>query len=152
MTHGENEFSEPLEGAVDPAIENSPIPAGQDIEAAERWWIDNVYRGDKMRQISPRAILSGMLIGGLMSVSNLYVGLKVGWTLGVTITSCIIAYVVFKSLEAIIPAYRRNPFTILENCTMTSAASAAAYIASAGLVSAIPAFYLCTGRAWASGR
>ena len=54
-----------------------------------------------MRQISPRAIVSGMLIGGLMSVSNLYVGFKVGWTLGVTITSCIIAYVVFKSLEAV---------------------------------------------------
>ena len=30
---------------------------------------------------------------------------------------------------------------------MTSAASAAAYISSAGLVSAIPALYLCTGRA-----
>lgn len=70
MTHGENEFSEPLEGAINPGGENiPPIPVGQDNEAAERWWIDNVYRGDKMRQISPRAILSGMLIGGLMSVS-----------------------------------------------------------------------------------
>ena len=99
-----------------------------DIEAADRWWIENVYRGDRMRQISVRSIVSGMLIGGVMSVSNLYVGLKTGWGLGVTITSCIIAYAVFKSLEALIPAYRRDPFTILENCTMTSAASGAAYI------------------------
>ena len=158
MTHDDDDFSGPLERITDPGSmdaenlastgEIAPVPpAGQDPEAAEQWWIDNVYRGDTMRQISPRAIVSGMLIGALMSVSNLYVGLKVGWTLGVTITSCIIAYVVFKSLEAVIPAYRRDPFTILENCTMTSAASAAAYIASAGLVSAIPALYLCTGRA-----
>ncbi len=81
-----------------------------------------------------------------MSVSNLYVGLKAGWTLGVTVTSCIIAYAVFKSLEAVIPAYRRNPFTILENCTMTSAASAAGSISAAGMVSSIPALYLLTGR------
>jgi uncharacterized oligopeptide transporter (OPT) family protein len=115
-------------------------------EAADRLWLENVYRGDKMRQLSVRAIVSGMCIGGLMSVSNLYVGLKTGWGLGVTITSCIIAYAVFRALEAIVPAYRRNPFTILENCTMTSAASAAGYISTAGLVSSIPALYLTTGR------
>jgi uncharacterized oligopeptide transporter (OPT) family protein len=90
-----------------------------------RQWLAEVYQGDKLRQFTPRAILSGMLIGGVMSVSNLYVGLKAGWGLGVTITACIIAYAVFKSLEAVVPAYRRKPFTILENCAMTSAASAA---------------------------
>jgi uncharacterized oligopeptide transporter (OPT) family protein len=147
VKHGEEEFSDPLEATIDPEIENAPlIPPKHDIEATERWWIENVYRGDKMRQISVRAIVSGMLIGGLMSVSNLYVGLKTGWGLGVTITACIIAYAVFKSLETIIPAYRRDPFTILENCTMTSAASAAGYISTAGLVSSIPALYLATGR------
>jgi uncharacterized oligopeptide transporter (OPT) family protein len=60
-------------------------------EDSDRWWMENVYRGDKMRQLSVRLIVSGMLIGGLMSVSILYVGLKAGWTLGVTVTSCIIA-------------------------------------------------------------
>jgi hypothetical protein len=40
-----------------------------------------------------------MLIGGLMSISNLYVGLKTGWGLGVTITSCIIAYAVFEAVS-----------------------------------------------------
>src|SRR3989304_2718216 len=88
-----------------------PMPAGHDAEAMDRWWVENVYRGDKMRQLTVRAIVSGMLIGGLMSVSNLYVGLKTGWGLGVTITSCIIAYAMFKALEAVVPAYRRNPYT-----------------------------------------
>jgi len=108
-------------------------------------WLRDVYQGD-VQQLSVRSIVSGMLIGGVMSVSNLYVGLKTGWGLGVTITSCIIAYGVFSALERLIPAYKKNPFTILENNTMSSAASAAGYMASAGLTSSIPALYLTTGR------
>ena len=79
-------------------------PASVDRQA--QWWLENVYQGDKVRQISVRAIVTGMLIGGVMSISNLYVGLKTGWGLGVTITACIIAYAVFSALEAIMPAYR----------------------------------------------
>ncbi len=111
-----------------------------------REWRQKVYQGDHVRQLSVRSIITGMLIGAVMSISNLYVGLKTGWGLGVTITACIIAYAVFRALAAVIPPYRRNPFTILENNTMSSAASAAGYMASAGLVSAIPALYLTTGR------
>lgn len=115
-------------------------------DADARHWLENVYQGDTMRQLSVRSIVTGMLIGGVMSISNLYVGLKTGWGLGVTITACIIAYSVFRFLETIIPRYRKDPFTILENYTMSSAASAAGYMASAGLVSAIPALYLTTQR------
>jgi uncharacterized oligopeptide transporter (OPT) family protein len=112
----------------------------------DRAWLEQVYQGDDAVQLTPRAVVTGMLIGGLMSVSNLYVGLKTGWGLGVTITACIIAYAVFKFLEQVVPAYRTRPFSTLENYTMSSAASAAGYMSSAGLVSAIPALYLTTGR------
>jgi uncharacterized oligopeptide transporter (OPT) family protein len=112
----------------------------------DRAWLAQVYQGDDAVQLTPRAVVTGMLIGGLMSVSNLYVGLKTGWGLGVTITACIIAYAVFKFLEQVVPAYRKRPFSTLENYTMSSAASAAGYMSSAGLVSAIPALYLTTGR------
>ena len=129
---------------------NHPVPAKHppfaDDREAGRWWLDNVYAGDDAVQLTPRAVVTGMLIGGLMSVSNLYVGLKTGWGLGVTITSCIIAYAVFKFLEQLVPAWRNRPFSTLENYTMSSAASAAGYMSSAGLVSAIPALYLTTGR------
>ena len=120
-------------------------PADPELDPSHEWF-KNVYQGDHVRQLSMRSIVTGMLIGGVMSVSNLYVGLKTGWGLGVTITASIIAYAVFQFLETIIPAYRKNPFTILENYTMSSAASAAGYMSSAGLVSAIPALYLTTGR------
>jgi uncharacterized oligopeptide transporter (OPT) family protein len=130
-----------------PAHQHPPFES--DREAA-RWWLDNVYAGDDAVQLTPRAVISGMVIGGVMSISNLYVGLKTGWGLGVTITACIIAYAVFRFLEQIVPAYRTRPFSTLENYTMSSAASAAGYMSSAGLVSAIPALYLTTGRtlAW----
>ena len=127
-------------------MSQQPVPSRHapfaDDRAAGRWWLDNVYAGDDAVQLTPRAVVTGMLIGGLMSVSNLYVGLKTGWGLGVTITSCIIAYAVFKLLEQL----GARPFSTLENYTMSSAASAAGYMSSAGLVSAIPALYLTTGR------
>ncbi|MEN6404981.1 MAG: OPT family oligopeptide transporter [Thermoguttaceae bacterium] len=134
----EFEFAEPSD------VVTPPEPKSYEDQA--RWWLENVYQGDQVRQFTPRAILSGMAIGGVMSISNLYVGLKTGWGLGVTITACVIAFAVFRVLEAIVPAYRRRPFTILENLTMSSAASAAGYISTAGLVSSIPALYMATGR------
>ncbi|HWV39212.1 MAG TPA: OPT family oligopeptide transporter [Vulgatibacter sp.] len=134
----------------DPSQRERPHPVPPHHESPEdaeaRRWLEEVYQGDHVRQLSVRSIVSGMAIGAVMSISNLYVGLKTGWGLGVTITACIIAYAVFKTLEAVIPAYHENHFTILENNTMSSAASAAGYMASAGLVSAFPALYLTTGR------
>ncbi|MFM7206243.1 MAG: OPT family oligopeptide transporter [Planctomycetaceae bacterium] len=117
-------------------------PPFTDDREAGRWWLANVYAGDDAVQLTPRAVITGMLIGGLMSVSNLYVGLKNGWGLGVTITACIIAYAVFKFLEQ----FGARPFSTLENYTMSSAASAAGYMSSAGLVSSVPALLLTTGR------
>ncbi len=122
-----------------------PPPFEDDREAA-RWWVENVYAGDDAVQLSVRAVVTGMVIGGVMSISNLYVGLKTGWGLGVTITACIIAYAVFKGLEQVVAAWRDRPFSILENYTMSSVASTAGYMSSAGLVSAFPALYLTTGR------
>src|SRR5277367_5354829 len=104
--------------------ESRPLDAH---EREAREWLRTVYQGDRVRQLSVRSIVTGMLIGGVMSISNLYVGLKTGWGLGVTITACIIAYAVFKALEVVIPRYREDPFTVLENYTMSSAASAAGY-------------------------
>ncbi|MGQ0633201.1 MAG: OPT family oligopeptide transporter [Planctomycetaceae bacterium] len=128
-------------------VDSSDRAGGErvDPDQAARDWLQNVYQGDDAKQLTVRAVVTGMLIGGVMSISNLYVGLKTGWGLGVTITACIIAYAVFQVLERLIPAYRDEKFTILENYTMSSAASAAGYMSSSGLVSALPALYLSAG-------
>ncbi len=51
-------------------------------EQKDRWWLENVFRGD-MPQLTLRAALTGFLLGGVLSATNLYIGAKTGWTLGV---------------------------------------------------------------------
>lgn len=110
-------------------------------EEREAYWYDNVYRGD-VKQLTARAVVMGMVIGGVMSVSNLYVGLKTGWGFGVTITAGILAYAIFKAFEKVLPG---GEFTDLENNAMQSVSSAAGFMASAGLTTAIPALLLLNG-------
>ena len=105
----------------------------------ERNWFENVYQGDKQKQLTLRAAITGMLLGAIMCVSNVYVGLKIGWSLGVAITSCILAWVIFSTLTRM---FKLGEFTILENNAMQSAASAAGAMTSAGIVNAIPALWM----------
>ena len=65
------------------------------LEQKDQWWLDNVYRGD-MPQLNLRSALTGMLLGGVLSLTNLYVGIKTGWTLGVGISSVILSFTIFK--------------------------------------------------------
>ncbi len=118
-----------------------PRPPADDAPVADhdRYWLDHVYQGDRQRQLTVRAVLTGCVIGGVMSISNLYVGLKIGWGLGVAITSAVLAFSLFSVLEKV---FKLEHFTLLENNTMQTAASAAGYMSSAGLVSAIPALFL----------
>ncbi len=110
-------------------------------EEIERDWFENVYQGDKMKQLTPRALIMGMLLGAFMTTSNIYVGLKAGWGLGVAITSCILAFAIFATLHKLFPRWF-PPFSILENNAMQSAASAGGYMTGAGLVNAIPALMM----------
>ncbi|WP_348652940.1 OPT family oligopeptide transporter [Polyangium sp. y55x31] len=107
----------------------------------EQQWLDTVYRkGEK--QLTPRAIVAGMLIGGVMCLSNLYVFFKTGWSLGVTLTACILAFAVFELLRA--AKLTRSEFTILENNAMGSVASAAGYMTGGGNMAAFGALLMVT--------
>jgi hypothetical protein len=118
----------------------------EDLKTAEdrdREWLESVYRGDKEKDLTPRAVLAGMVFGGLMSLSNLYVGLKSGWGLGVDIAAVIVIFAVFKGLRGI--GLVKQEFGLMENTIMMSVAVAASWIAPAGLVSAVPALTMLTG-------
>ena len=119
-----------------PAAETPRTP-----DEIERDWFQNVYAGDRMPQLTMRALVMGMLLGMLMSCSNVYVNLKAGWGLGVTVTCCILAYTAFAALHRFLPRLF-PPFSILENNAMQSGASAAATVSSAGLANAIPALMM----------
>jgi OPT family oligopeptide transporter len=95
-------------------------------------------------QLTVRAVLTGMALGGVMSLSNLYVALKAGWSFGVTITAGILAFSFWNLVRRGRPATR--DFGILENNAMQSVASAAGYMTGGGTVAAIPALMMLTGQ------
>jgi uncharacterized oligopeptide transporter (OPT) family protein len=63
----------------------------------DRWWLEHVYRGD-MAQLTIRSGVTGFCLGGVLSATNLYVGAKTGWTLGVGLTSVILAFAMFSAI------------------------------------------------------
>ncbi|MBI5209015.1 MAG: OPT/YSL family transporter [Elusimicrobia bacterium] len=129
---------------IDEPAEGGQVPR-KTPEDVEMNWYKTVYQGDSMPQLTLRAILMGSVLGGFMSLSNLYVGLKTGWGLGVAITACILSFAVWKSLRTALPALFGSDMSILENNCMQSTASAAGYSTGGTMCSAICAYLLVTG-------
>jgi uncharacterized oligopeptide transporter (OPT) family protein len=111
------------------------------VEEKDRWWLANIWRGD-MPQLTIRSGITGFLLGGLLSATNLYIGAKTGWTLGVGLTSVILAFAAFKVLSAMRLA---KDFTILENNAMQSIATAAGYM-TGPLISGFAAYMMITNK------
>lgn len=93
-------------------------------------------------QFTLRAVLTGMVLGGLLSICNVYAGLTIGWGLNMSITSAIIAYAFWHAMHLI---FGTRPLSILENNINQTAGTAAAAVSSAGLVAGIPALTILTG-------
>lgn len=126
-------------GIAFPDIDESTLSPEQ-LEALQ--WRREVYKGDKMRQLTLRAVLTGMALGSIVSITNIYVSLKTTWSIGATITTAIVAYAIFKGLEKVSARVRNKPYTVLENYMMASTACSAGYMNAAGLGAAIPALYM----------
>src|SRR5512140_1968790 len=107
----------------------------------DRWWAAEVYRGD-VPQLTVRSAVTGFLLGGVLSATNLYIGAKTGLTLGVGVTSVILAFAAFRAMAR---AGLAQDFTVLENNAMQSIATAAGYMTSP-LISSLAAYMLVTGR------
>ena len=116
-------------------------------EEIERQWFEQVYRGrgDSMKQLTWRAILMGSVLGGILSLTNLYIGLKSGWGMGVAITSCILSYAIWTTFVKI--GLAKTPMTVLENNCMQSTASSAGMSTGGTLISAFAAFIMLNGHA-----
>ena len=69
-----------------------------------------------------------MLLGSVLALTNLYIGAKTGWSLGVGITSVILSFALFKVLSKL---RLGSEMTILENNAMQSIATSAGYFNSA---------------------
>ena len=129
-------------------------------EQIERDWYENVYQGDHVKQLTVRAVVMGMFLGMIMACSNVYIGLKAGWSMGVTITSAVLAFTIFQAISGTIGpllmkahklplvggffqwVWPENHYSILENNCLQSTAGAAGSMTSGGLVNAIPALMM----------
>ena len=98
------------------------IPPDQVLQMTEVEWYEKIYRGEDMPQLTLRAVLMGSVLGFFLAFTNLYIGLKTGWGLGVAITACILAYAIWNTFIKI--GLAKTPMTILEtNCMQSTASS-----------------------------
>jgi OPT family oligopeptide transporter len=138
--------SEPLATSPNPVPKDDfelPVEGFQGTpEEIERQWFEKVYRGrgDSMAQLTWRAILMGSVLGGVLSLTNLYIGLKSGWGFGVAITACILSYSVWTTMCKM--GLAGSQMTILENNCMQSTASSAGYSTGGTLISAFAAYMM----------
>ena len=140
MAHAPAERSTPTEYPELPP-EFTPLPHDASPEQKDRHWFETCYMGDRMPQLTFRAVAMGAVLGMLMSVSNLYTTLKVGWSFGVAITSCVLSFVIWNTIRSIL-AGRLTNMSILENNCMQSTASAAGYSTGATIATAFGALLL----------
>ena len=108
-------------------------------EQKDRWWLENVFRGD-MAQLTLRSAATGFLLGGVLAATALYIAGKTGITIGVGLTSVILAFAIYRLMNA---AGLAQDFTILENNCTQSIATAAGYMV-APLISSLAAYMLVT--------
>jgi putative OPT family oligopeptide transporter len=131
------------EEKISPLDSGSIIVAPDPGETTDEHWFRTVYQGDKVPQLTLRAVLMGGALGALMSISNLYTMLKVGWAFGVAITACVLSFVIWRGIRLVFP--KLSDMSILENNCMQSTASAAGYSTGATVGIAFGALLLITG-------
>lgn len=106
----------------------------------DKWWFENIYRGD-LPQLTIRSALTGFVLGGVLAATALYIGGKTGITIGVGLTSVILAFAIFRLLAG---AGVCSDFTILENNCTQSIATAAGYMITP-LITSLACYMLVTG-------
>ncbi len=121
---------------------NKPLAIAPEAVAQmdEREWYERAFRGEDAAQLTARSLLMGCVLGFFLAFTNVYVGLKSGWGLGVALTACITSFTVWSTLLRV--GLVGSPMTILENNCMQSTASSAGMATTSLVVSAIPAMLL----------
>ncbi|OJA20544.1 hypothetical protein AZE42_07076 [Rhizopogon vesiculosus] len=93
------------------------------------------------QQLTVRAVLVGCMLGGIIAASNIYLGLKTGWTFGASLFGSILGFAILKPLSRAAPTFLGGGyFGPKENNVCQSAATSAG---SLGLLftSGFPAAY-----------
>ena len=110
-------------------------------EQKDRWWLENIFRGD-MPQLTIRSAVTGFLLGAVLAATALYIAGKTGITIGVGLTSVILAFAMYRIMNSMGFA---EDFTILENNCTQSIATAAGYMV-APMISSLAAYMWSRGK------
>lgn len=98
----------------------------------------------KTGELTLRALLTGLVLGALLTPANVYSGLKIGWSFNMSIIALLIGFGVWRALARVRGV---SAWTPQESNISQTTASAAASIISGGLVAPLPAYTLLTGEA-----
>jgi OPT family oligopeptide transporter len=121
-----------------------PLPENATPEEKDAHWLKYVYQGDNQAQLTVRAVVMGGLLGMLLSFSNLYTTLKIGWSFGVAITACVLSFVIWNSIRAV-SGGRVSRMSLLESNCMQSTASAAGFSTGGTVGTAFAALFMYQG-------
>ncbi|MHC4413700.1 MAG: OPT family oligopeptide transporter [Planctomycetota bacterium] len=107
-----------------------PKPVEESVNAAG---LEQLYQPPPdERQLSIRAVAAGCLLGGVVSCTNIYMGLKIGWSEGGSLIAAILGFALFAAM--------RRALSVLEcNITQTAGSAAGSMASAAGLLAPIPA-------------
>jgi putative OPT family oligopeptide transporter len=97
----------------------------------------------RAQELTRRSLVTGMLIGAVLTPCNVYSGLKIGWSFNMSIAAALISFAFWRAAE---DWFGARHWGLLENNINQTTASSAASIISGGLVAPIPALSLLTGR------
>ena len=95
------------------------------------------------RELTLRALLTGLLLGAVLTPSNIYSGLKIGWSFNMSIIALLVGFAFWQGLAKVLG---RPAWSLHESNISQTTASSAASIISSGLVAPIPAYTLITGQ------
>lgn len=129
----------PTAAPTTPAVDMT----GWTPEQKDQYWFKNVYQGDRMPQLTWRAVLLGGVLGMIMSAANLYTTLQIGWAFGIAITACVLSFVIWNAV-ILMSGGRVSQMSVLENACMASCASAAGYSTGSTIATMFGAILLMT--------
>ncbi|KAG0043203.1 hypothetical protein BGZ83_011710 [Gryganskiella cystojenkinii] len=108
--------------------------AEQSIPIEEEHMEDEYVHEDQ--QFTWRAAIVGSMLGCVVAASNLYLGLKIGWTFGAALWGSIFGFLILKSISKM----TGTVFGPKENTVCQAAATSAGGLSN-GFVTAVPAMY-----------
>jgi len=117
--------------------------ADQDVITVDPYVPYDDLPDENKRIVTVRAVILGCMCGAAVNASNIYLGLKTGWTFSASLFGAIVGFTVLKSISRALP----EKFPILggsfgprENNIVQTAATAAGGLSNV-FVSGIPALY-----------